>query len=555
MKKSFFVGICFLCLYVTTAFSQPVSESIAKKVAVNFISSQNRSIMPLETICEVTSIGRGSEPAMYAVSVDSDWVLVSADERIEPILAYSTNHQGRFPLSEEMPPAMRELLDWYEQMISSVNSGEDTDVNPQWAKYKNELIELIEPTRSVVEPFLQHNGNFVAWGQSGNDSASPNSSKTYNMLCPSGDNCNHTLVGCVAVAMAQVMWYWRWPLYAVVKNDNNQYVFRDYNWSNSPCRLNNNSTIWEAIEVATLLHDAGTSVSMAYGCEGSSAYTSSIAPALRNTFGFEAANAKYRDSYTDSEWIALLKADLDVRRPIIYRGTLINEDEGHAFIIHGYDSDSKFYINFGWGGKGEGYFSLNNIPYGADCFCRNQAAITGIHKQWSSCDPITIQPTTSWPTGFTCINGGGITIGNRQVLSVQTGRIYSNEYIRLTEGFRVHAGANVHIATKFVPCSQFHQLTMADSDSSITSSSSKVPTAIGKVYQEMYSVSPNPATDYIVISCSEQIDCTSIYNLNGKAVLQTVETEINVSALPAGIYIVRSETTHGEVHQAKIILL
>ena len=45
------------------------------------------------------------------------------------------------------------------------------------------------------------------------------------------------------------------------------------------------------------------------------------------------------------------------------------------------------------------------------------------------------------------------------------------------------------------------------------------------------------------------------YYPSGQLVLQTTDTEIDVSALPAGIYLVRSQTTQGEVYQAKIVHL
>lgn len=39
---------------------------------------------------------------MYAVSLDSIWVLLAADVRVSPILAYSEANAGMFP-EEDMP--------------------------------------------------------------------------------------------------------------------------------------------------------------------------------------------------------------------------------------------------------------------------------------------------------------------------------------------------------------------------------------------------------------------------------------------------------------------
>ena len=68
-------------------------------------------------------------------------------------------------------------------------------------------------------------------------------------------------------------------------------------------------------------------------------------------------------------------------------------------------------------------------------------------------------------------------------------------------------------------------------------------------------VYPTFVSSFIHIIGVESVENVYIYDLNGQLVLQTTETEINVSALPAGIYLVRSETTHGEVHRAKIVHL
>ena len=40
---------------------------------------------------------------MYAVSQDSIWVLLAADVRVTPILAYSDANAGMFPEKEDMP--------------------------------------------------------------------------------------------------------------------------------------------------------------------------------------------------------------------------------------------------------------------------------------------------------------------------------------------------------------------------------------------------------------------------------------------------------------------
>ncbi|MBR1564182.1 MAG: T9SS type A sorting domain-containing protein [Paludibacteraceae bacterium] len=51
----------------------------------------------------------------------------------------------------------------------------------------------------------------------------------------------------------------------------------------------------------------------------------------------------------------------------------------------------------------------------------------------------------------------------------------------------------------------------------------------------------------------EQVFSIRLYSLSGQPVLQTTKTEIDVSSLPSGMYIVRAITVDGEQLQAKFI--
>ena len=66
-------------------------------------------------------------------------------------------------------------------------------------------------------------------------------------------------------------------------------------------------------------------------------------------------------------------------------------------------------------------------------------------------------------------------------------------------------------------------------------------------------ISPNPANDIITITSQEQLENIGIYTIAGQCVLQTKQTDINVSALSAGIYIVTTTTTDGNTLQSKFV--
>ncbi len=77
------------------------------------------------------------------------------------------------------------------------------------------------------------------------------------------------------------------------------------------------------------------------------------------------------------------------------------------------------------------------------------------------------------------------------------------------------------------------------------------------------SVVPNPATNNIAISYVESLASATIYTISGQLFLQTVgyeldgatNPEINVSSLPAGVYVVRAQTSSGQQLQAKFVKL
>ena len=113
--------------------------------------------------------------------------------------------------------------------------------------------------------------------------------------------------------------------------------------------------------VANLMLYCGTAVNMKYNIRGSSAPVSAIPDAFKSYFGYS-IGTRYvsRSVYSDSEWDDLIYNEIYLGRPVIYGGQTAN-DEGHAFIVHGYDGDGRYSINWGWGGFQDNYFYLSDL--------------------------------------------------------------------------------------------------------------------------------------------------------------------------------------------------
>ena len=74
-----------------------------------------------------------------------------------------------------------------------------------------------------------------------------------------------------------------------------------------------------------------------------------------------------------------------------------------------------------------------------------------------------------------------------------------------------------------------------------------------KIASNIFYVFPNPAHDILIVSTNEKIANVAIYNFRGECMICSTQTEINVSNLPQGVYLLRSITVEGKVYQTKFI--
>lgn len=64
---------------------------------------------------------------------------------------------------------------------------------------------------------------------------------------------------------------------------------------------------------------------------------------------------------------------------------------------------------------------------------------------------------------------------------------------------------------------------------------------------------PNPARNEVTIECPAAISEVSFINIEGQVLLRTNQSQIDISALPQGLYIVQAVTENGEILTTKII--
>lgn len=288
------------------------------------------------------------------------YVIVSGDERMPDVLGYS--YDGHY-VEENMPENLRSLLDMYAGQIAYLQSHPEAQVMAADTKQREPIAPLIE----------------CAWGQD----------EPFNNMCPTigGEKAP---TGCVATAIAQLMYYWKWPKQTTqtipeyttstkkIKVPAIPVTMIDWD-SMLPDYSNGNYTQQQADAVATLMKLCGAAVKMDYKTGGSSA--SLFGPELCKYFDcddqYEVLH-RWALNLSNEEWNQIIYDELAVGQPIFYNGTAVDGKESytsHAFVVDGYDKDGYFHINLGWGPGSGAYCLLTDIIRG---YNEGQSCIIGI---------------------------------------------------------------------------------------------------------------------------------------------------------------------------------
>ena len=319
--------------------------------ATNSIFAESRTFDEVQTIANKTLVNSDKVHLADARTVDGDTVcytfkgenggyaIVSADTRVPALLAYSNDG--------EIYPEMQDVLDIFVNNIDN-----NLHQNMVLSSSSSEL-RATRITNNPIEPLLKK----IAWGQ-----ADP-----FNLNTPTIDG-KKTPVGCAATAVAQLLYYYRYP--EATLSDIPAYTTAtekievagvakgtSFDWKNMIDQYEGKYTEVQAKAVSDLMSVVGAAVEMDYGADES--YSSkSCAEELVNLFGYdpELIRVSFRSSYTFNQWSQLIYNELKNNRPVLMSGSTMTR--GHRFLCDGIDKDGLFHINWGWNGHYDGYFDL-----------------------------------------------------------------------------------------------------------------------------------------------------------------------------------------------------
>lgn len=339
-------------MMATGTKASPVDYNAAMRSAREFLASRgsNKNITASDIRRDSRSVSESGFTPYYIFNVENDggYVVIAADDRARTVLAYSDSGS----LSKDnMPGPCAMWLEQYAAEIASLPEGIADDVAAARG------ITPDEPTQAIA-PLLPSR-----WDQTA----------PYNDGCPIDPSTGKRAVtGCVATALAQVMYYHHYPerpVGNVSYNDNGVQRTLDFStigafdWEHMTDTYDSSSTAEATAAVATLMKAAGHGVCMNYSSDTSIALFDRLGPALVNYFGYDSNLHSYdRDMMSTYEWSRLLLSELQAGRPVLYDGR--NLSAGHTFVCDGYDGNGLFHFNWGWAGVSDGYFSLSALNPG-----------------------------------------------------------------------------------------------------------------------------------------------------------------------------------------------
>ena len=352
MRKTLFLIV--FALTASCVMAKPVSPSDAKRAADHFWQSV------LHGKGKLQAVAWQYDEVYLFVGTEGGFVMLSADDCARPVIAYSLSNSI---VPDALPLQLQTRMSAYSSHIAAAvqqrapATAADADA---WQQLASGALSKFGDEGDSVAPLIK-----THWHQD----------KGYALFTP-----QHTPVGCAATAQGQMMRYWKYPAFGFGNQTYNcppygaqsaDFAHTLYDWEHMPDQVQLTSPQEEQVAVSTLLYHVGVSLHMSYAVGGSAAAGlmgqpgyASIDNSLQDYFYY---SRKMRcifksNGYTDTRWADSLKAELQLRHPIVYCG--VAPEGGHGFICDGYEyreGQIYFHFNFGWSGVGDGYYTTDDI--------------------------------------------------------------------------------------------------------------------------------------------------------------------------------------------------
>ena len=545
MKKILPIYILLIVLSITSKAQQQVSISTARTAAITTMK-YNQLIYSEEDINTVNLYVSERDTILYEVKFkDNHSVLLSGSLACQPVLGYNFSYADETVLDhyDEIPPGLQSIVQEYIDQVELCFANDTITLwhEKDWEdlmKYSKDGNEVYD----VVSPLIE-----TEWGQDESNDCGNIDNNAYNYYISStcGNN-NNCYAGCTAVAMAQIMNYWKHPVYHPLYGPN------QFDWCNMPNKLCTNSPNYEKERnaVARLMQKCGQKINMHYcinGCE-SFALPSKVREALVETYQYSSdADFQLKASHNINTWIGRMKNNLNHEWPILYAGGSIIIDfknsvevAAHSFVCDGYRSDNTFHFNWGWNGHWNTYWlTVNSLSVGGDNFnslqqavfyiypannddyCHFSASLETYFRIYSEYSP---NPSIAAPKIFDTLvsvsRSSDLDARYRTIPVGESIEYVAHKKVKLVDGF--HAEEGSHFASYIDECEACEEGNKRHE--SITNTESyfeEATTEIQQTNENEINIIPNPnnGSFYILLSNNEhEIPSVRVIDFMGKTV-------------------------------------
>ena len=345
MKKVF---ILTFLLIAVSMMADPVEIDKARGKAASFLNSASPARARAQSACStemsLQEVDAGFDHLYVFNNVEGGgFVVVSADDKTDAVLAYSES--GSYD-SQQGNDALKDILAGLNGEVAAVAAS-------PFFTARNDT-EIQEQDREPVSPMIT-----TCWNQY----------DPYYHFCPTDPNSGSpTLVGCVALTLAQLMKYHKYPEQTTVTIP----AYTTQNGIEMPALppttfnydLMNDYYVWDSFEpnytpeqleaVQKLLKYAGCAVEMQYSSMGSSSVFD--VARIAEYFGYRSdARVLYAGQYPRTTWEQMVYNELAAGRPVPYSAGAVLQ-QNHSFIIDGYDGRGYFHAVTGEYGYFQGNF-------------------------------------------------------------------------------------------------------------------------------------------------------------------------------------------------------
>jgi hypothetical protein len=305
--------------------------------------------------------------ARYYEIYPNGYIIVPALKNLPPVKAYSDNSRLDLQEADGFAVMLREVLqnrtrvfvDFYgsleavpvnddQPLYGPVNRQRWDDFAVSSKKFDVAANMSLKAPTEGVGPLLG-----TSWHQG----------YPYNAYCPMGDG-GRCVVGCVATAMAQIMWYHQWP----PAGDGSH----SYTWGgDNSCGGSTPSQVLSADfsdpyiyqntteNLAEINSECGIAVNMDYGACASGAYFGPTIAAFVAYFRYaNTINQRGRLSYSSQVWFEMVQEQINQDHPILYGISR------HAIVCDGWriqSSLNQYHMNYGWGGSQNAWYVVDQL--------------------------------------------------------------------------------------------------------------------------------------------------------------------------------------------------